>query len=116
MNDGLSRYEALIACRDKAGSDTQMGRDLGITQPTMWRIINQTKQLPDVHVLPAERLYGVSRHDLRPDLYPRESCVCSACCEAMVDRAAGLRFQGIDRRARSRADRRVIAERYASGG
>lgn len=90
MDNQLTRYEALIACRDKAGSDSQMGRDLGIPQSTMWRIINQSKQLPAEHVLKAERLYGVCRHHLRPDIYPRE---------AMVDDAAGDRFCGIDLRA-----------------
>src|SRR5690606_23716771 len=72
MDSHLTRYEALIACRDRAGSDSQMGRDLGIPQSTMWRIINSSKQLPAENVLAAERLYGVSRHDLRPDIYPRE--------------------------------------------
>jgi len=72
MDSELTRYEALIACRDSAGSDSQMARDLGVPQSTMWRWINQTKQLPAEYVLMAERLYRVSRHDLRPDIYPRE--------------------------------------------
>lgn len=67
----MSRFEALIACRDMAGSDSQLGRDLDIPQSTMWRIIHQSKQLPAEYVLKAERLYGVSRHELRPDIYPR---------------------------------------------
>lgn len=94
----MTRYEALIACRDAAGSDSQMGRDLDIPQSTMWRIINSSKQLPAEYVLRAEELYGVSRHDLRPDIYPRES---------MVDRHAGTRFTGIDQDA---------GARFAAGG
>lgn len=66
----MTRYEALLACRDHAGSVSQLGRDLGIPQSTMWRIINQSKQLPAEYVLMAEDLYGVSRHALRPDIYP----------------------------------------------
>lgn len=67
----LTRFEALLACRDAAGSDSQMARDLGTTQPTIWRWCNQAKQLPAEYVLKAEQLYAVSRHDLRPDIYPR---------------------------------------------
>jgi DNA-binding transcriptional regulator YdaS (Cro superfamily) len=72
MEKHLTRYEALKACRDAAGSDSQMARDLNVPQSTMWRWLNQTKQLPAEHVLRAERLYGVSRHELRPDIYPVE--------------------------------------------
>ena len=72
MDRQMTRYEALKACRDVAGSDSQMARDLGVPQSTMWRWLNQSKQLPAEHVLKAEHLYGVSRHDLRPDIYPIE--------------------------------------------
>ncbi len=72
MEGNRTRYEALKACRHAAGSDSQMARDLGVPQSTMWRWLNQTKQLPAEHVLKAERLYGVSRHELRPDIYPVE--------------------------------------------
>ncbi len=70
MNNPHRSYDALIRCRDAAGSDSQLGRDLGITQSTIWRIINEYKRLPAEYVLLAERLYGVSRHDLRIDIYP----------------------------------------------
>jgi DNA-binding transcriptional regulator YdaS (Cro superfamily) len=71
MVEQLTRYEALLRCREKAGDDSKLARDLGVTQPRVWRWINQSKQLPAEHVLDAERLYGVSRHALRPDIYPR---------------------------------------------
>jgi len=72
MVNSLSPLEALCACRSKAGSESQLGRDLGIAQSTMWRIINVRGELPAEYVLHAEELYGVSRHDLRPDIYPVE--------------------------------------------
>lgn len=78
MKNVFTRYEALIACRNAAGSDSQLGRDLMIPQSTMWRIINQSKQLPAEYVLQAEQLYGVSRHSLRPDIYPVEPRVAPA--------------------------------------
>lgn len=83
----MTRFEALQACARKAGSISALGRDLGIPQSTMSRIYNSSKQLPAEHVLRAERLYGVSRHDLRPDIYPRE---------VMTDRLVGSRFMGVD--------------------
>ena len=88
MSEAMTRFEALIACRDAAGSDRQMARDLGTTQPTIWRWINQSKQLPAEYVLKAELLYGVSRHDLRPDIYPRN-----------YPPAPDARWSGVDRRA-----------------
>lgn len=72
MDRQFTRYEALTACRDAAGSDSQMARDLDVPQSTMWRWLNQTKQLPAEYVLRAEQIYGVSRHALRPDIYPVE--------------------------------------------
>lgn len=56
----------------------------------MSRIYNSSKQLPAEYVLRAERFYGVSRHDLRPDIYPRDH---------MVDRLVGSRFMGVDNHA-----------------
>lgn len=70
MDEDLTPYEALVLCRDRAGSDSQMARDLEVSQPKVWRWINQSKLLPAEYVLSAEDLYGVSRHQLRPDIYP----------------------------------------------
>lgn len=72
MGNAMNSYEALVACRDAAGSDSQMARDLGVPQSTMWRWLKSSKRLPAEYVLQAEGLYGVSRHYLRPDIYPRE--------------------------------------------
>lgn len=67
-----TRFEALQAAVEKAGGQSQFARDLGTHQPTVWRWLHQSKQLPAEYVLATERLYGVSRHDLRPDIYPVE--------------------------------------------
>lgn len=71
MSKAMTRFEALCECRRRAGSDSQMARDLDVSQPTIWRWINQSKQMPAEHVLTAEKKYGLSRHDLRSDIYPR---------------------------------------------
>ena len=61
MDSSLTRFEALMLCVERAGSISQLGRDLGIPQATMSRIVNSSKQLPaeQGQVLTAERLYGV---------------------------------------------------------
>jgi len=102
METTPTRFEALTACRDLAGSDSQLARDLKVAQPTVWRWMNQTRQMPVDYVLTAERLYGISRHDLRPDIYPRE---------IMVDGHVEDRFCGIDLRRSDRreAERRKVA-------
>lgn len=97
MSEDPTRYEALILCRDAAGSDSQMARDLGVAQPKVWRWINQSKQLPSEFVLAAERIYGVSRHWLRPDIYPVDLPPAPSRW-ASVDRRTAARSNGVDRR------------------
>ena len=60
-----------IAVR-KAGSQSAFGRLVGRNQST----INGWLRTGKVHhdaVLEVEAVTGISRHDLRPDLYPREA-------------------------------------------
>jgi DNA-binding transcriptional regulator YdaS (Cro superfamily) len=99
MDEELTRYEALCLCRDRAGSDSQMARDLGVPQPKVWRWINQSKQLPAEYVLTAERLYGVPCYHLRPDIYPVEMLEASSRWSG-VDHRAGVRSAGVDARSR----------------
>lgn len=87
MTETLTRYEALLLCLTRAKTQDQMAADLGVSQPTISNWVCRSKRMPAEHVLTAERIYGVSRHDLRPDIYPRE---------AMVDGDAHKRFFGID--------------------
>jgi DNA-binding transcriptional regulator YdaS (Cro superfamily) len=104
MTDAMTCFEALIACRDAAGSDSALARDLSdeivtVSQPRVWRWVNQARQMPAEFVLKAERLYGVSRHLLRPDIYPVEAIEASAPRWAGIDHGAGLRIQAVDRTA-----------------
>lgn len=84
----MTRFEALKAVRAAFPTEQAMADALGVSQPTVWRWLNQSKQLPAEYVLKAEGATGVSRHDLRPDIYPRE---------LMTDRHVGTRFAGVDR-------------------
>ncbi|MDP8995107.1 MAG: helix-turn-helix domain-containing protein [Pseudomonadota bacterium] len=47
-----------------------MGRLLGVTQAAVWRWLDKGLHLPAEHVLKVESATGISRHQLRPDLYP----------------------------------------------
>ena len=60
-----------------AGSETKLAEAIGTRQ----QYVNRAKRkrlCPAEWVLPIERATGVSRHDLRPDLYPREDTVPAA--------------------------------------
>lgn len=99
MNASLTRFEALCAAIERAGTQEAFAEAVGVAQPTVSRWVHTTKQLPAEYVLAAEALTGISRHDLRPDIYPRT---------ALVDQAATCRFTGTDRRAAG--DRRHLLQ------
>lgn len=88
----MTRFEALKQVAGCFPTQEAMADAFGVTQPTVWRWLNQSRQLPAEQVLTAERLTGVSRHDIRPDIYPRDE---------MVDHGTADRFVGIDLRART---------------
>jgi DNA-binding transcriptional regulator YdaS (Cro superfamily) len=62
--------EALRHAVDRIGSQSAMSRLLGVTQPAVSGWLKESKHLPAEHVLKVEEATGISRHALRPDLYP----------------------------------------------
>lgn len=64
---------ALERAVEKAGGQSAFSRMHGVSQPTVWAWLNNSKPLPAEFVLKTEAETGVSRHDLRPDIYPRET-------------------------------------------
>lgn len=66
VNNALERAVAEV------GSQSAFARFVGVSQPTVWAWLNDGKLLPAEYVLKVEAETGVSRHDLRPDIYPRE--------------------------------------------
>lgn len=83
MTDAPTPFEALQAALNKAGSQSALARVCGVSQPTVWKWL-QTRRLPPIHVLAVEAATGISRHHLRPDIYPPEIP------------AASARFCGVD--------------------
>jgi DNA-binding transcriptional regulator YdaS (Cro superfamily) len=57
--------EALRRAVDKLGL-VGIARSLGISK----QAVSQWEEVPPLRVLEVERLSGVPRHELRPDLYP----------------------------------------------
>ena len=66
----ITRYEALVLAVSRAKNQTEFGNSLGVNQGQVSKWLNSSKQLPGDYVLKVEELYDVSRHVLRPDLYP----------------------------------------------
>ncbi|MBU1605800.1 MAG: helix-turn-helix domain-containing protein [Alphaproteobacteria bacterium] len=64
---------ALALAVDRIGGQSALGRLVEVSQASVWRWLEKGKPLPAEHVLKVEAATGISRHDLRPDLYPRES-------------------------------------------
>lgn len=63
---------ALAAAVDLVGGQAKLARILGVTQPNVWHWLHKSERVPGEYVLKIEEATGgkVSRHDLRPDLYP----------------------------------------------
>jgi DNA-binding transcriptional regulator YdaS (Cro superfamily) len=51
---------------DAAGGLVKFAASLGVTKQAVWQWV----EVPPLRVLQVERISGVSRHELRPDLYP----------------------------------------------
>jgi DNA-binding transcriptional regulator YdaS (Cro superfamily) len=72
MDDASSDFQALERAIAKMGSLAQMARLCGVSATAVWKWVQDKKPLPPKHVLRVEAATGISRHDLRPDIYPRD--------------------------------------------
>jgi DNA-binding transcriptional regulator YdaS (Cro superfamily) len=67
MNDIRPTSEALKIAKDRAGGPSGLAEKLGGITP---QAISQWIRVPATRVIDVERVTGVSRHELRPDIYP----------------------------------------------
>lgn len=67
----ITPFQALELALGRAGSQTALAEICGVSQTAVWKWLRQTKRAKAECVLAIEQATGVSRHDLRPDLYPR---------------------------------------------
>lgn len=70
-----------------AGSQSAFGRLIGKRQSVIFGWLRDARPLPAEHVLVIEEATGISRHDLRPDIYPRNE----AQAQSAGERLEGLR-------------------------
>ena len=87
MSLALTPYEALEAAVKAMGSQQALADLCEVSQTAVWKWLQSSKRLPAEHVLRVEEATTISRHWLRPDIYP------------MGLPATGDRFYGLDRRA-----------------
>lgn len=92
MKQNLTPFEALTQAVEVAGGQTALAAICDISQTAVWKWLQSSKRMPAEYVLRTEAATGISRHDLRPDIYPRER---------IVDRMVGHRFEGVDRHSAS---------------
>lgn len=59
---------ALKRAMETAGGQAKFARLIGVTA----QAVSQWDEVPPLRVLAVERVTGVPRHELRPDLYPVE--------------------------------------------
>lgn len=97
MESDPTPFEALKLVVDRIGGQSSLARICGVTQPAVWKWLQSTKRLPAEYVLRVEAATGVSRHHLRPDIYPVD--LPPAASRFMgVDRFVAARANGVDRR------------------
>ncbi|WP_313800959.1 YdaS family helix-turn-helix protein [Sphingobium sp.] len=98
MDTKPTRFEALKLVIEAYGTQEAAAAAFRVSQSSISRWLSQSKQLPAEHVIQAETDTGISRHWIRPDIYPVEDAA-SRLREHAVDQFADLRFVGTDRRA-----------------
>lgn len=109
MVDTPTPLEALDKALQHAGSQAALARICGVTATAVWKWLQSSKRLPAEYVLRVEAATGVSRHDLRPDIYPRdalalpasvmgeETPLCGPILSARAMRGQGKAQAGLDR-------------------
>ena len=70
--ESRSPEQALVDAVTAMGSQAALAKLCGVAQPSVHKWIRAGKALPAEHVLAVEAATGISRHELRPDIYPRE--------------------------------------------
>jgi DNA-binding transcriptional regulator YdaS (Cro superfamily) len=70
MDEKPTPFEALNDAVTRAGSQSAIARICGVSQTAVWKWLQSGKRLPAEYVLPVEAETGVSKHLLRPDIYP----------------------------------------------
>lgn len=73
MEQHSTPFEALKRAVDIAGGQRATSRICGTSQTAVWKWLQSPKGIPAEYVLRVEAATGVSRHALRPDIYPHDA-------------------------------------------
>jgi DNA-binding transcriptional regulator YdaS (Cro superfamily) len=67
----MTRQRGLRRAIKIAGGQSALARKIGVKQSTIWFWLMESKRgVPAEFVLKIEKATGVSRHELRPDIWP----------------------------------------------
>lgn len=73
MSHRFNPAEALREAVARLGSQQGLADICAVSQTAVWKWLQAGKALPPKHVLAVEAATGISRHELRPDIYPIET-------------------------------------------
>lgn len=65
-------HESLKKAVKIMGSQTALGKAIGKSQAHVWAWLHRDKRAPAEQVIAIEKVSGVPRYELRPDIYPPE--------------------------------------------
>jgi DNA-binding transcriptional regulator YdaS (Cro superfamily) len=99
MVEDMTPYEALMAAVEIAGSQSALARIANVSSTAVWKWVQSSKRVPPQFVILVEAGTGISRHVLRPDIYPAEMPEAPSRWSG-VDHRAGVRSAGVDARSR----------------
>ncbi len=104
---------ALEAAVAIVGGQSSLARLLGVSQPNVWHWLNKSDRVPAEYVLPIESATGgrVSRHDLRPDIFPRDRAAATSHMNAAIaeeDRARAECYRLLSRLLMAPPDRDAL--------
>lgn len=69
----MTPQEAVREACERAGGQAALAKQIGVAQSAVSQWITKSRiGCGARYALPIEAATGVSRHDLRPDIYPRE--------------------------------------------
>jgi DNA-binding transcriptional regulator YdaS (Cro superfamily) len=73
MDDRIVSEQALADAIEKLGTQAELARVCEVSSTAVWKWVRSAKRVPPEFVLKVESATGISRHDLRPDIYPIEN-------------------------------------------
>ena len=73
MGTRVTPADALLSAIKIVGDQVRFGALCGVTQSAVSKWVAKGDGLPAEHAIKVEKATKVSRHDLRPDIYPRDS-------------------------------------------